>query len=438
MNQINGQQIVLGVQFLFVAFGATVLVPLLVGIDPAVALFTAGTGTLLFHLITQKKVPVFLGSSFAFIAPITASTKLYGLPATLSGLIAVGILYTIVSTIIRFRGLKLIEKLFPSVVVGPVIMVIGLSLASVGVDMAKQNWLVATVVLMVTLLTTVYGKGFFKLIPIFTGLFVGYLLSLSLHFLNPTPFVFDLHELIPGLQGLFPNLSPISFQIPPITIDLAQISNAKWFALPKFTTPEFNWNAILFMLPVAFAPMIEHIGDMYAVGAVAKKNFVKDPGLHKTLLGDGVATALAGFLGGPPNTTYSEVTGAISLTKVTNPVILRISAITAIVFSLIGKISGFLKSIPAPVLGGIMLLLFGTIASVGINTLTESHTDFKKTRNQVIVSVILTIGIGGAVLEFGDFSLSGIGLASIVGVFLNLVLPDHSQPLPHSEEMNDK
>ncbi|GJM61554.1 uracil-xanthine permease family protein [Persicobacter diffluens] len=403
MNQINGQQIVLGVQFLFVAFGATVLVPLLVGIDPAVALFTAGTGTLLFHLITQKKVPVFLGSSFAFIAPITASTKLYGLPATLSGLIAVGILYTIVSTIIRFRGLKLIEKLFPSVVVGPVIMVIGLSLASVGVDMAKQNWLVASVVLMVTLLTTVYGKGFFKLIPIFTGLVTGYLLSLALGIVDFTP-----------------------------------ISEAKWFALPKFTSPEFNWNAVLFMLPVAFAPMIEHIGDMYAVGAVAKKNFVKDPGLHKTLLGDGVATALAGFLGGPPNTTYSEVTGAISLTKVTNPVILRISAITAIVFSLIGKISGFLKSIPAPVLGGIMLLLFGTIASVGINTLTESHTDFKKTRNQVIVSVILTIGIGGAVLEFGDFSLSGIGLASLVGVFLNLVLPDHSQPLPHSEEMNDK
>jgi len=388
------KRIIIGVQFLFVAFGATVLVPLLIDIDPAVALFTAGFGTLIFHLITKGKVPVFLGSSFAFIAPIVAGTKLYGYPGTLGGLIAVGIVYGLVSGIIKLWGLRVIEKIFPAVVVGPVIMIIGLSLASIGVGMASKNWMIALSVLITAIVIITFGKGLMKLIPIFAGIIVGYTISV--------------------VTGL---------------VDFTTVNEAAWFALPKFTTPEFNWGAIVYMIPVAIAPIIEHVGDMYAIGGVADKNFVKDPGLHRTLLGDGVATAFAGFLGGPPNTTYSEVTGAIALTKIVDPRVLRISAVTAIVFSLIGKVSAFLKTIPEAVLGGIMILLFGMIASIGIKTLIDAKTDFSNSRNQIIVSVILTVGIGGAEISQGNFSLAGIGLASVVGVVLNLILPKKSKAL---------
>ncbi|SNR39765.1 uracil-xanthine permease family protein [Lutibacter flavus] len=382
------KRVIIGIQFLFVAFGATVLVPLLIDIDPSIALFTAGVGTLIFHVITKGKVPVFLGSSFAFIAPIIAATKLYGYPGTLGGIIAVGIVYGIVSGIVKLWGLRVIEKIFPAVVVGPVIMIIGLSLASVGVDMAKTNWPIALTVLITAIIIVIYTKGLIKLIPIFIGILVGYFISI--------------------ISGL---------------VDFSSVNDAAWFALPNFTTPEFNWGAILYMIPVAIAPIIEHIGDMYAISGVADKKFVKDPGLHRTLLGDGVATAFAGFMGGPPNTTYSEVTGAVALTKITDPRVLRIAAITAIVFSLVGKISAILKTIPQAVLGGIMLLLFGMIASIGIKTLIDAKTDFSITRNQVIVSVILTVGIGGAQMGIGNFSLAGIGLASVVGVILNLILP---------------
>lgn len=383
------KRIVVGIQFLFVAFGATVLVPLLINIDPAVALFTAGIGTLIFHFITKGKVPVFLGSSFAFIAPIIAATKIYGYPGTLGGIIAVGIVYGIVSAVIKLWGLRVIEKIFPTVVVGPVIMIIGLSLASVGVDMAKTNWLIALAVLGSAITIVIFGKGMLKLIPIFIAIIIGYFISI--------------------LSGI---------------VDFSSVKEAAWFALPKFTTPEFNWGAIIYMIPVAVAPIIEHIGDMYAIGGVAEKEFVKEPGLHRTLLGDGIATAFAGFFGGPPNTTYSEVTGAVALTKIVDPRVLRIAAVTAIVFSLVGKISAILKTIPQAVLGGIMLLLFGMIASIGIKTLVDAKTDFSKTRNQVIVSIVLTIGIGGAQISYGNFSLAGIGLASIVGVLLNLILPN--------------
>ena len=396
--QSPAKRIVLGVQFLFVAFGATVLVPLLVGIDPAVALFTAGIGTLIFHLITKGMVPVFLGSSFAFIAPIVAATELYGLPGTLSGLIAVGIVYGLVSGIIKIWGLRVIEKIFPSVVVGPVIMIIGLSLAPVAVDMAKTNWIISSIALLTAILIVVYTKGMLKLIPIFSAIVVGYIVSIFLG-----------------------------------QVDFTPIKEAAWFALPEFVRPELNWSAVLFMIPVAFAPIIEHVGDMYAIGGVANKQFVKQPGLNRTLLGDGVATAFAGFFGGPPNTTYSEVTGAIALTKVVDPRVLRIAAVTALVFSLIGKVSAFLKTIPQAVLGGIMLLLFGMIAGIGIKTLIEAKTDFTKTRNQVIVSVVLTVGIGGAQISYENFSLAGIGLASVVGVVLNLILPDKSKPIKGSE-----
>ncbi len=392
-NQLsNLKQILLGVQFLFVAFGATVLVPLLVGINPSIALFSAGVGTLIFHFITKGKVPVFLGSSFAFIAPITAATEKFGYPGMLSGIIAVGLVYSTVSFLIKLKGVNFIKTIFPSVVVGPVIMVIGLSLATVGVDMAKNNWVISTTSLLAAIVAVVYFKGIIKLIPIFIGIVVGYVLSLILG-----------------------------------VVDFSSIFQSDWFQLPAFTLPAFSWEAVLFMIPVAIAPLIEHVGDIYAISAVAEKDFIKDPGLNRTMLGDGIATGLAGLMGSVPNTTYSEVTGAIELTKVTNPRVLRISAITAIVFSVIGKVSGFLKSIPDAVLGGIMLLLFGMIASVGVKTLIESKADFHKTRNMVIVSVILTIGIGEASIDFGSFSLSGIGLASVVGVVLNLILPGKSK-----------
>lgn len=391
-NQFTPRNMVLGVQFLFVAFGATVLVPLLVGIDPAVALFTAGVGTLLFHLITKGMVPVFLGSSFAFIAPIIESTRLYGLPGTFGGVIAVGLVYTVVSGLIKARGIRFVERLFPATVVGPVIMIIGLSLASAAVNMAKTNWIIAAVSLLTAIVVVVFTKGLIKLIPIFIGIIAGYLTGLALGVIDFTP-----------------------------------IKEAAWLGLPAFALPEFNWGAILYMVPVAIAPIIEHVGDMYAIGGVAGKNFVEKPGLHRTLLGDGIATSLAGCFGGVPNTTYSEVTGAISLTKVTNPFVLRVSAVTAIVFSLVGKISGFLKTIPQAVLGGIMLLLFGLIAAVGIKTLIDSKTDMNKVRNQVIVSLVLTVGIGGAVISWGNFSLAGIGLAAVVGILLNLILPAETE-----------
>ncbi|MDX8338474.1 uracil-xanthine permease family protein [Draconibacterium sp. IB214405] len=387
-EQLTVKNTVLGVQFLFVAFGATVLVPLLVGIDPAVALFTAGIGTLLFHLITKRQVPVFLGSSFAFIAPIVEATKLYGWPGTLSGIIAVGVVYGVVSALVKLRGITFVERLFPSVVVGPIILLIGLSLASTAVDMAKTDWALAIITLATAIVIVIFGKKMLKLIPIFIAIAVGYITAL--------------------IWG---------------KVDYTIVQESSWISIPEFTTPKFSWQAILYMIPVAIAPIIEHVGDMYTIGGVCNKNFIEKPGLHRTLLGDGIATALAGFFGGVPNTTYSEVTGAITLTKVTNPFILRISAITALVFAFVGKISGLLETIPQSVLGGIMLLLFGMIASIGIKTMVDSKTNMGETRNQVIVSLVLTVGIGGAVIQYGTFSLAGIGLAAAVGIILNLLLP---------------
>ena len=382
------QKTIVGAQFLFVAFGATVLVPLLVGLDPSVALFTAGIGTLIFHAVTKGKVPIFLGSSFAFIAPIIKATELYGLPGTLSGLIAVGAVYGIMSALVRLRGVGFITNLFPPVVVGPVIMLIGLSLAGTGVDMAKGNWALAIISLLTTVVVSLFAKGLLKLIPIFAGIFVGYVSA--------------------SVFGL---------------IDFQPIIDAPWLALPAFVRPEFCWEAIIFMIPVAIAPVIEHIGDVYAINEVTGKDYVKDPGLHRTMLGDGLACVAASFIGGPPVTTYSEVTGAISLTKIADPAVIRIAGIFGILFSVFGKISALLKTIPSAVLGGIMLLLFGTIASVGINTLVKNKIDMGDTRNLVIASLILTTGIGGAEMAIGSVTIGGIGLAALVGVILNLVIP---------------
>ena len=382
---------VVGAQFLFVAFGATVLVPLLVGLDPSVALFTAGIGTLIFHAITKGKVPIFLGSSFAFIAPIIKATELFGLPGTLSGLVAVGAVYGIMSALVRLRGVDFISRLFPPIVVGPVIMLIGLSLAGTGVNMAKSNWLLAIIALVTTVAVSLFAKGLLRLIPIFIGIIVGYVTATRLG-----------------------------------VVDFQPIVDAKWFALPEFVRPSLCWEAIIFMIPVAIAPVIEHIGDMYAINEVTGNDYVKDPGLHRTMLGDGLACVAASIIGGPPVTTYSEVTGAISLTKISDPAVIRIAALFGILFSVLGKISALLKTIPEAVLGGIMLLLFGTIASVGINTLIKNKVDMGDTRNLIIASLILTLGIGGAELTCGSFTISGIGLSALVGVVLNLIIPQKS------------
>ena len=376
---------IVGVQFLFVAFGSTVLVPLLVGLDPATALFTAGIGTFIFHLVTKGQVPIYLGSSFAFIAPIISASQQWGMPGTIAGIAGVALVYFLMSALIKWQGRKLLDTLFPPVVIGPVIILIGLSLSPAAVNMAKENWLLAFISLISAILVLVFGRGLVKLVPVVIGIVVGYVVALCM--------------------GL---------------IDLSAVATAPWFALPPmiahFQLPQFAWEPFVFMIPVAIAPVIEHIGDVYVVGAVAEKDFVKDPGLHRTMLGDGLACLFASFVGGPPVTTYSEVTGAMQITHVTHPHVIRIAAGTAIVFSVIGKLSALLQSIPSAVLGGI-------IASVGVQNLINHKVDLNQTRNIIIVSVTLTMGIGGAVLTFGTFSISGIGLSAVVGVLLNLLLP---------------
>lgn len=379
---------VVGVQFLFVAFGATVLVPLLVGLDPSTALFTAGIGTLIFHLVTKGMVPIFLGSSFAFIAPIVKATELYGLPGTLSGLVAVGAVYFLMSALVKWQGVNLIKRLFPPVVIGPVIMLIGLSLAGTGVNMASEDWLLAIIALVTAIVVSMYAKGLLKLIPIFAGIIVGFTVA--------------------AIMG---------------RVDFSGVAAAPWLGLPQFVKPEFSWEAILFLIPVAIAPVIEHVGDVFTVSQVAGKDFVKTPGLHRTMLGDGIACCLAGLIGGPPVTTYSEVTGAMVLTKVTDPAVIRIAAITGIIFSMVAKVSALLKAIPGAVLGGIMLLLFGMIAATGVNNMVQNRTDMSNSRNLIIVSLILTTGIGGAILKVGTVSMTGIGLSAVIGVLLNLILP---------------
>ena len=383
---------IVGIQFLFVAFGSTVLVPLLVGLDPAVALFTAGIGTLIFHLVTKGMVPIFLGSSFAFIAPIISASEKWGMPGTIAGIAGVALVYFIMSALIKWQGRKFLERLFPPVVIGPVIILIGLSLSPAAVNMAKESWILAFISLITAIVVLAFGKGMAKLVPVVIGIIVGYIVALCLG-----------------------------------VVDLSAVAAAPWFALPNsiahFQWPQFAWEPFVFMIPVAVAPVIEHIGDVYVVSAVAKKDFVKDPGLHRTMLGDGLACLFASFFGGPPVTTYSEMTGAMQITRVTHPQVIRIAAATAIVFSVIGKLSALLQSIPSAVLGGIMLLLFGTIASVGVQHLIQNKVDMNQTRNIIIVSVTLTMGIGGAILNFGTFSMSGIGLSAIIGVLLNLLIP---------------
>ncbi len=394
---------IMGLQFLFVAFGALVLVPILTGLDPNVALFTAGIGTLVFQFINRNCVPpIFLASSFAFIAPISYGVATWGIPATMSGLVAAGFIYIVLSFLIRLKGDNFIHKLLPAVVVGPVIISIGLILSPVAVNMAMgktgdgavqlvpfdQAIVISMVALLVTILVSLLGKGMFKLVPILMGITVGYLISLYF--------------------GL---------------IDFSKVTTASWFAMPNFVAPEFNWQAIIYILPIAIAPAIEHIGDMLAISNVTKQDYLKKPGLKNTLLGDGLATSVASLFGGPPNTTYSEVTGAVTVTKAYNPAIMTWAAIFAILLAFVGKLGALLATIPVPVMGGIMLLLFGIIATLGISTLSKSNVDFSCPRNMAIVSMILVFSIGGMTFNFGGVPFAGIGLGAIVGIILNLLLP---------------
>ncbi|MDD3324732.1 MAG: uracil-xanthine permease family protein [Sulfurospirillaceae bacterium] len=394
---------IIGFQFLFVAFGALVLVPILTGLDPNVALFTAGLGTLVFQLVNRKTVPpIFLASSFAFIAPIIYGVKTWGIAGTMSGLVAAGLFYVVLSLIVRVRGSDFLHKILPAVVVGPVIMIIGLILSPVAVNMAmgktgdgslelvplQSALTISFSALIVTLLVTLLGKGVFRLLPILCGVIAGYFVAMGF--------------------GI------VSFDA---------VANAPWFAMPTFVFPEFNMEAIIYIVPIAIAPAVEHIGDMLAISNVTKKNYLEEPGLKNTLLGDGLATSVASFLGGPPNTTYSEVTGAVTITKAYNPAIMTWAAIFAILLAFVGKLGAFLSTIPSPVMGGILLLLFGIIASIGIETLIKEKVDMADPRNMIIVSIILVFAIGGMKFDLGGVAFSGIGLGAIVGIFLNLVLP---------------
>jgi len=392
----------LGAQMLFVAFGALVLVPLLTGLNPNVALFTAGVGTLIFQIITRGKVPIFLASSFAFIPPIMYGVKTWGIPGTMCGLCASGLVYLVLSLLIRWQGSGIIKKILPPVVTGPVIMVIGLILAPVAVNMAmgktgdgslvlfpqRTAMIISLSALTATVLASILGRGIIRLIPILCGISVGYTLALAFGIVDFTP-----------------------------------VGTAPWIAIPQFTLPEWNLQAILFIVPIAIAPAIEHVGDILAIGSVTGKDYVKDPGIQNTMLGDGIATSFASFIGGPPNTTYSEVTGAIALTRVFNPAIMTWAAIAAILLAFVNKFGTLLQTIPAPVMGGIMLLLFGAIMVVGLNTLVKSGEDLTEARNLSIVGLILVFGIGGMNFSAGEFTLQGIGLAGILGVTMNLVLP---------------
>ena len=398
--------VVLGAQMLFVAFGALVLVPLLTGLDPNVALFTAGAGTLLFQVITKGKVPVFLASSFAFIAPIIYGVKTWGLPGTLCGLTAAGLLYVVLSFLIRMGGTGILRRVLPPVVTGPVIMVIGLILAPVAVNMALGKTgdgsavlvpqgtalIISLISLAVTIVVSLLAKGWLKLIPILCGITAGYILSL--------------------IFGL---------------VDFAGVAKAPWIALPNFVMPEWNLEAIIFIVPIAIAPAIEHFGDILAISGITGKDYVENPGIKNTMLGDGLATSLASMLGGPPNTTYSEVTGAVALTRAFNPAIMTWAAIVGIALAFVGKLGALLQTVPVPVMGGIMVLLFGAIMVVGIHTLVRAGQDLMHPRNLAVVALIVIFGTGGMALPLGQFKLGGIGLAGVLGVVLNLVLPGRKE-----------
>lgn len=421
-NQTFGKMTVLGVQHVFAMFGSTILVPLLTGLDPAVALFCAGIGTLIFHFITGRKVPVFLGSSFAFISAIIAVASmmsnnaemgtpeyLIGLRYACGGIICAGGIYIILAILVKIFGPDKIRSFFPPLINGIMIVIIGLMLAPTAIDNIMKvngemitgpalwcNWLIALVTIMTMLVISVFAKGFYRMVPILFGIAVGYVVTVIFHYC-----------------GL------------PVQLNLDPIIQANWFQVPQFFTPLFDIRAIMIIAPLAIVTFVEHLGDITANSAVVGKDFFQDPGLHRTLLGDGIATMVAGLIGGPANTTYSENTGVLAATKNYNPVTLEIAAVFAILISFIGKFSGFLQTLPAPVMGGISIILFGMIASVGLRILVEGQVDFKDSRNMIIAAIMLVLGLGGAVFQISEYvSITGVALSAIVGIILNKLVPE--------------
>ena len=383
----NLKEWILSIQHLFAMFGATVLVPLLVGINPSIAILTAGIGTLIFHLCTKGKVPVFLGSSFAFITPIiTISTMYNDYSYVQGGIIVVGLIYALMSFVVYKIGVDKINKILPSHVVGAMIIVIGLSLVPSAVTNIQTNSMVALATLGISLLITFFGKGFIKQLGILIGVVCGYLLSLCL--------------------GI---------------VDTSVIQNASLIALPTLSLPKFSLEAIMVIAPLSLCTLCEHIGDITTNGTVVGKDFVKDPGLHKTILGDGLATLVAGLLGSVPNTTYGENTSLLAITKNYNPKLLRRTAMIAIVLSFIGIFGAVLQSVPACVIGGISLQLYCMIAWIGVKNIKDNKS-YKSIKKLIVIAVILIVGLSGLTITLGSIAISGLALAVIVGVILNLVL----------------
>ncbi|HOU39213.1 MAG TPA: solute carrier family 23 protein [Treponemataceae bacterium] len=404
-----GKWIPLSFQHVFAMFGATVLVPMLTGLSPSAALFAAGSGTLIYIAITGAKVPAFLGSSFAFIPAIIGVSSAYGMEYALGGAVVAGLFYTLVALLVRQVGTKWLDRVLPPVVIGSVIIVIGLNLAPTAMGMAMNDingnyslvlLSIAAFTLLVAIVATIFFKGFFNVIPILIGLAAGYVFTL--------------------IMGVF-------FPVYKL-IDFTVVKEASWFSLPTFTMPKFGLTAALTFVVVSFATICEHLGDIMVTSRVVGKDFYKDPGLHRTLAGDGIATAWAAFWGGPPNTTYGENIGVMAITRVFSVWVIGGAAVIAVILSLITKVGAIIQTIPTPVMGGISMLLFGIIASSGLRTIVESGVDFKCKRNLTVSSVIMVIGIGGGMLSFNigenlKFQLAGVALATVVGIILNLVLP---------------
>jgi len=404
----TGQWISLSLQHMFAMFGATILVPQLVGLSPAIALLTSGIATIIFVLITQFKVPAYLGSSFAFIVPIQIATETGGIGSAMIGAMFVSLVYAIVSLIIWKTGYKWLMKLLPPIVVGPVIIVIGLALSGTAVDMAMNiptadggseysllHFSAALVTLATAIICNIYFKNIISLMPILIGIIAGYVYS--------------------ALIGI---------------IDFSPVAAANWFQVPEFLLPGIDYSfqvtpTLLFvMVPIAIVTISEHIGHQLVLGKIVDRNYIKDPGLHRSILGDGIGTFISSLVGGPPKTTYGENIGVLAITKVFSVYVILGAAVFAILFSFFGKLMAVIDTIPTAVLGGISILLFGIIASSGLRMLVDNGIDFGNNRNLVISSVILVIGIGGAKLEFSEsFAIEGMALAAIVGVILNLILP---------------
>ncbi|TVQ25611.1 MAG: uracil permease [Spirochaetaceae bacterium] len=386
------QKVFIGLQHTLAMLGATVLVPVLTGLNVSATLFAVGVGTLLFHFFTNRRVPGFLGSSFAFIAPIIIAADRLSLRHAQAGIIGAGIVYILVGYLVQIAGPDRVRKVFPAVVTGPVIMVIGLGLAPVAISSAQANWLIAGLTLLAVIAISIFAKGFLKVIPILLGLVVGYVSAM--------------------LAGI---------------VDYTPIAEAAWVGLPGFTLPIFSWEVLLIVTPAAIVSIIEHIGDILAIGNTIGQDTTKDPGLPPTLYGGGVATIVSGFLGGPSLTTYGENIGVLALTGIYSTFVVSMGAVWAVLMAFIPKVEGIIISIPDPVIGGVSILLYGMIAAVGIRTLIENRVNLLAARNLIIVSAVLIIGVGGVAIEvFQGFELSAMVLAAVTGIVLHQVLPASS------------